>query len=116
VLNQNELTRVHRFAGTSGESSSYRYGLFDCTITGIEIILGCGQIVNACKTSRRDLFFAAAGSCGSLGVITRLKMELIDALPYVELEYIPVNSTNKAYKQFQCFQDDPRVHYMDGIM
>lgn len=107
---------VTRFAGTSGESSSYKYGLFDRTISGIEIILGNGEVVWASTEDHRDLFFTAAGSCGSLGVITLLKMELIQASNYVELEYIPVSSTEEAVKQLRLHQDDYTVDYMDGIM
>jgi delta24-sterol reductase len=110
------LTSVVRFAGTSGESSSYKYGLFDRTISGIELILGNGEVVWASAEEHRDLFFTAAGSCGSLGVITLLKMELISACRYVELEYIPVGSTNEAVKQLRHYQDDPEVDYMDGIL
>lgn len=110
------LTKVDRFAGTSGESSSYKYGLFDRTISGIELILGNGEVVWASAKENRDLFFTAAGSCGSLGVITLLKMELIDASRYVELEYIPVRSTNEAVEQFRRYQDDLEVEYMDGIL
>ncbi|EDU49942.1 cell elongation protein diminuto [Pyrenophora tritici-repentis Pt-1C-BFP] len=105
-----------RFAGTSGESSSYKYGLFDRTITAIELILGNGEVVWASAVHHSDLFFTAAGSCGSLGVITLLKIELIDAKDYVELEYVPVKSTNEAVEQFRRYQEDGSVDYMDGIM
>jgi len=110
------LTSDDRFAGTSGESSSYKHGLFDRTIIGIELILGNGEVVWASAAHHRDLFFTAAGSCGSLGVITLLKLELIDAKDYVELEYVPVKSTNEAVEQFRCYQEDDSVEYMDGIM
>jgi delta24-sterol reductase len=62
------------------------------------------------------LFFTAAGSCGSLGVITLLEMELIDAKSYVELQYIPVHSTQEAVQQLRHYQNDPDVAYMDGIL
>jgi delta24-sterol reductase len=104
------------FAGTSGESSSYKYGLFDRTIRGIELILGDGQLVWASADEHRDLFFAAAGSCGSLGVITLLEMELIEAKSYVELQYIPVKSTQEAVQQLRKYQNEAGVDYMDGIL
>lgn len=104
------------FAGTSGESSSFRYGLFDRTIKGVEIILGNGDIVWASAEEHRDLFYTAAGSCGSLGVITLLEMELIDAKSYVELEYIPVKSTKEAVEQLKHHQQQSDVAYMDGIL
>ncbi|EUC48035.1 hypothetical protein COCMIDRAFT_24089 [Bipolaris oryzae ATCC 44560] len=116
VMELPNITVGGGFAGTSGESSSYKYGLFDRTISGIEMILGNGEVVWASAEDHRDLFFTAAGSCGSLGVITLLKMELIQASNYVELEYIPVSSTEEAVKQLRLHQDDHTVDYMDGIM
>ena len=104
------------FAGTSGESSSFKYGLFDRTVTGIEIILGNGEVIWASADQHRDLFFTAAGSCGSLGVITLLKMELIEAKSYVELEYIPVGSVEDAVRELVHYEGEPDVAYMDGIM
>jgi delta24-sterol reductase len=104
------------FAGTSGESSSFRYGLFDRTVTGVEIILGNGEVIWASADQHRDLFFTAAGSCGSLGVITLLKMELIEAKSYVELEYIPVRNVDEAVQELRHYESEFDVAYMDGIM
>lgn len=104
------------FAGTSGESSSYKFGLFDRTIRGAEIILGNGDTIWTSANQHRDLFFTAAGSCGSLGVITLLELELIDAKSHVELQYIAVNGTQEAVQQLRKYQDKPDVDYMDGIM
>jgi delta24-sterol reductase len=78
--------------------------------------LGSGEVVWATAKEHRDLFFTAAGSCGSLGVITLLEMELIGARSYVELQYIPVGSTQEAVQQLRRYQEDPDVSYMDGIM
>jgi delta24-sterol reductase len=80
------------------------------------MILGNGDIVWASAEEHRDLFFTAAGSCGSLGVITLLELELIDARSNVELQYIPVNGTQEAVRQLRRYQEDPEVDYMDGIM
>jgi delta24-sterol reductase len=104
------------FAGTSGESSSFRYGLFDRTVAGVEIILGNGEVIWASAEQHRDLFFTAAGSCGSLGVITLLKMELIEAKSYVELEYIPVRNVEEAVQELRHYEGESNVAYMDGIM
>ncbi|KAF1838583.1 FAD-binding domain-containing protein [Decorospora gaudefroyi] len=116
VMELPNITVGGGFAGTSGESSSFKYGLFDRTIKGIELILGNGEVVWGSAEDNRDLFFTAAGSCGSLGVITLLEMELIDAKCYVELDYIPVKSTEEAVEQFRYYQDDVTVAYMDGIL
>jgi delta24-sterol reductase len=110
------LTTHSSFAGTSGESSSYKYGLFDRTVRGVEIILGNGEVVWASAEEHRDLFFTAAGSCGSLGVISLLELELMEAKTHVELQYIPVDSVPEAVRQLRKYQDEADVDYMDGIM
>ncbi|KAF1842269.1 FAD-binding domain-containing protein [Cucurbitaria berberidis CBS 394.84] len=116
VMELPNITVGGGFSGTSGESSSYKFGLFDRSIKGIEIILGNGEVIWASADQHRDLFFTAAGSCGSLGVITLLEMELIDAKRYVELQYIPVSSVQEATKQLRHYESQPGVDYMDGIL
>ncbi|KAH8707059.1 24-dehydrocholesterol reductase-like protein precursor [Phaeosphaeriaceae sp. PMI808] len=116
VMELPNITVGGGFSGTSGESSSFKYGLFDRTCIGAEIILGNGDIIWASAEKHQDLFFTAAGSCGSLGVITLLEMQLIDAKQYVELQYIPVSSVQEAVQQLLHYQDRPDVDYMDGIM
>jgi delta24-sterol reductase len=50
----------------------YKYILFDRSIRGIEIILGNGEVIRATAEHHRDQLFTAAGSCGSIRVITLL--------------------------------------------
>lgn len=77
------------FSGTSGESSSFRYGAFDTTINWIEIVLPNGDVTRAYRTKaeKSDLFWGAASGFGTLGVVTLLEVQLKDAQPYVELTY-----------------------------
>ncbi|KAF2255158.1 24-dehydrocholesterol reductase-like protein precursor [Trematosphaeria pertusa] len=118
VMELPNITVGGGFAGTSGESSSFRYGLFDRSIRRIELVLGNGDVIWAGgdDADTRDLFYACAGSCGSLGVITLLEMELMDAKPYVELTYKPVGSAREAVRACREAERDPTVDYMDGIM
>lgn len=119
VMELPNITVGGGFAGTSGESSSFRYGLFDRTIRAIEVVLGNGDVLWATgerDNPHRDLFFACAGSCGSLGVVTLLEMELIDAKPYVELEYRAVGSVKEAVDVLQEAEQDPSIDYIDGIL
>jgi len=67
------------FAGTAGESSSFRYGFFDRTVNWIEMVLADGEVVRASGTEREDLFLGAASSFGTLGVATLLEIQLIEA-------------------------------------
>lgn len=77
------------FSGTSGESSSFRYGAFDATINWIEIVLGNGDVTKASRTTseKTDLFWGAASAFGTLGVVTLLEVQLREAKPYVQLTY-----------------------------
>lgn len=104
------------FAGQAGESSSFRYGLFDKTITWLEIVLANGEVVTATKSLNSDLFSSAAASFGTLGVTTLLKIELIKAKPYVELKYHLVASMLQGVQMFESLTEDASVDYVDGIM
>jgi hypothetical protein len=118
VMELPNITVGGGFAGTSGESSSFRYGLFDRTVRSIEIMLGNGEVVRASgeDPETRDLFFGAAGSCGSLGIVTGLEMQLVDARRFVEVTYIPVSSVKESIDVLREAEWDPSVDYMDGIL
>jgi Delta24-sterol reductase len=105
------------YAGSSGESSSFRYGLFENTIRSIEIVLGDGQVVKASKTERADLLEAAAGSFGTFGVTTMLEVQLMPAKHYVELDCLPVDSVTTAITELEIATNE-RFHndYVDGIV
>ncbi|OQO12182.1 hypothetical protein B0A48_02823 [Cryoendolithus antarcticus] len=104
------------FAGTAGESSSFKHGLFDKTITRIEMILANGEVVEASNDVRPDLFHAAAGSFGTLGVITLLEMPLLEAKPYVEVIYTTVTSMEDAITTIEDLTANPSINYLEGIM
>lgn len=104
------------FAGTAGESSSFKYGIFDCTINRIEIVLANGDVVNASSTERPDLLSGAAGSCGTFGVITLLEIQLIEATKYVELTYHPVTSISETVQKCKDETKNSSIDYLDGII
>lgn len=103
------------FAGTSGESSSFRYGFFDRTVNSIEIVLPDGEVVTASSRERSDLFYGAAASFGTLGVTTLLEVQLIVAKKYVELTYHPVMSMHEALQKFEEATREEANEYLDGI-
>ena len=104
------------FAGTSGESSSFRYGLFENTINWIEMILANGEVVTASPQENSDLFHASASSFGTLGVTTLLEVQLIEAKTYVELTYRPVSSMAEAMQVMEKAVNDSSIDYLDGIL
>lgn len=106
------------FAGASGESSSFRYGLFCETVRSIEIVLGNGDIVRATPTNPEtmDLFHEVAGSCGTFGVVTLLELRLIDSKDYVRLSYKPTRSPSEALEIIHDAVNDDSIDFIDGII
>ncbi|PYI11773.1 FAD binding domain protein [Aspergillus sclerotiicarbonarius CBS 121057] len=110
------ITAGGGFSGTSGESSSFRHGFFDATVTRIEIILGNGEIRTASRTENAELFHAAASAFGTMGVITMLEIQCRDAKPFVELSYLPARTIHDAMQIFHEKTHDPDIDYLDGIV
>ena len=104
------------FAGIAAESSCFKYSLFDSTVPFIEVVLADGTIVTASKDHNADLLRGAAGTCGTLGVITLLKVDLMPAKKYVELEYFPVKSADEALVTLEKTCKDAENQYVDGIL
>ncbi|KAK4560393.1 hypothetical protein LTR86_005589 [Recurvomyces mirabilis] len=104
------------FAGTAGESSGFKYGFFDSTVNWIEIVLATGEIVTASPTEHSDLFYAAAGTFGTLGVTVLLELQLIDAKQYVELTYQPTSSIRETLAALKAACEAESNDYVDGIM
>lgn len=104
------------FAGTGGESSSFKYGFFDSTVNWIEMVLADGQVVYASKSERPDLFDGAAGTFGTLGITTLLELRLVKATTHVELTYHPVVSLTEAVHKLGEAQEDPSNDFVDGIL
>ena len=103
------------FAGTAGESSSFRHGFLDNTINWIEIVLPDGEVVMASNTVKPDLFHGIKGTFGTLGVTTLLEIRLIEAKSYVELTYRPVNNTQDLILELEMGMREPSLHYIDAI-
>jgi len=104
------------YAGTAGESSSFKHGFFNCTINYVEMVLANGDVVKASETERSDLFTGAAGAVGSLGIVTAVELRLIEATKYVEASFYPVTSVPEATKNLQEWSKNPNLDYIDGIL
>lgn len=100
------------FSGTSGESSSFRYGAFDATVKSVEIVLPTGMVEMASKTANKPLFWGAASAFGTLGVVTMLEVELREAKRFVQMTYTVVGS---AAAGLQVMEEAKAVDYLDGI-
>ncbi|KAH6621122.1 hypothetical protein B0J18DRAFT_431633 [Chaetomium sp. MPI-SDFR-AT-0129] len=104
------------FAGSAGESSSFRFGYFDQTVRSVELVLGTGDVVQASPTERPDLFRGAAGTAGTLGIATKLELNLIPARRFVKLEYHRHNTVGDTLAAVRRATEDPSNDYVDGII
>ncbi|EME40739.1 hypothetical protein DOTSEDRAFT_90871 [Dothistroma septosporum NZE10] len=105
------------YAGTAGESSSFKYGFFNETLNKVEMVLANGEKVSASEEQNPDLFHGAAGAVGTLGVTTVVELRLKKATKFVEATYHPVTSMRDAITKLQDFISRPEdFDYIDGIM
>ncbi|KAK2782862.1 hypothetical protein FQN53_009548 [Emmonsiellopsis sp. PD_33] len=110
------ITAGGGYAGTAGESSSFKHGFFDRTTNSVEMVLANGEITTASGTQNADLFRGAAGSVGTLGITTLLELQLIPATKYVKATYHPMRSVADAIKSVEEETKNPINDYVDGIL
>ncbi|KAI8950259.1 hypothetical protein F4801DRAFT_353130 [Xylaria longipes] len=140
------ITAGGGFAGTAGESSSFKHGYFDESVNAVEIVLPDGEIVVAKPGSRRagaqqqsaeaasralintklgegedpekyaDLFHGAAGAVGTLGITTLLELRLIEAKRFVRTTYRRTSTAAEAIRAVREECGKPGNDYVDGIL
>ncbi len=101
--------------GGAGESSSFKWGLFDNCCLEYEVILGNGKVVKASPKVKADLFYGLASSYGSVGIISAAKLKLIPAKKYVRLKYIKVNSFEEVVEVIKK-ETKRGSDFVDGIL
>jgi len=105
------LTVGGLICGTGVESSSARHGLFADTPVEYEVVLSNGDLVTCSAQENSDLFHAIPWSHGTLGFLTAVKLPLMPAARYVELEYHPTCSLAEA----QRLLESERHEFVEGI-
>ncbi|KAF2250777.1 FAD-binding protein [Trematosphaeria pertusa] len=110
------ITAGGGYAGTAGESSSFKYGFFDRTINSVEMVLADGEVVKASEKENEDLFRGAAGAVGSLGITTLIELQLIQAKKFVKTTYHPTTSIAQAVQEVKKQTENQENHYVDGIL
>ncbi|KAH7629749.1 hypothetical protein B0T09DRAFT_399301 [Sordaria sp. MPI-SDFR-AT-0083] len=124
------ITAGGGFAGTAGESSSFRHGFFDDTVREVEMVLGDGEVVKvrnpdivkaeakgaAVEVEKGDLFRGAAGAVGTLGTTTLLEVQLMEAKKYVKTEYKRASSVAEAIRMVREETQKGDNDYVDGIL
>lgn len=111
------ITTGGGYAGTSGESSSFKHGYFNRTLKQVEMVLANGDVVTCSDKQHPDLFHGAAGALGTFGVTTLVEIQLQKAARFVETTYHPVASMDEAVEKCQAFTaPGSKFDYVDGIM
>ncbi|OXV10623.1 hypothetical protein Egran_01616, partial [Elaphomyces granulatus] len=82
----------------------------------IEVVLPNGEKVTASRSEKSDLFRGAAAAFGTLGVVTLLEVQLMEAKKYVELTYHYASNMSHAMKLMEEATDDTSNDYLDGIV
>ncbi|KAL9135369.1 MAG: hypothetical protein Q9175_003445 [Cornicularia normoerica] len=103
-------------AGTACESTSFRHGFLADTVSWMEVILPTGEVIGASRESNEDLYHGVAGSFGTLGVVTLLKIKLVKAKPFVELTYHLVYGVDDAVGATRKACGNALNDYVDGIV
>jgi len=100
------------FSGASGESTGWKEGLFDCSIDEVEMILGNGEVVRAVQDGENsELFNGARCTLGTLGVITLLKVRLIQVDDAVQLVYHHTTSTKETIGHLAKLCEDEEAEF-----
>jgi FAD/FMN-containing dehydrogenase len=103
-------------AGYAIESMSHKHGGFHDSCLELEVVSGTGEVLRCSRAENRDVFEMIHGSYGALGIITKLKFELIPAKPFVHMEYQRHESFESFNEQMQeqCAALD--VDFVDAIV
>lgn len=121
------ITAGGGFAGSAGESSSFRHGWFDDTVQSVEMVLPDGEVVTAHNPTLNnssspdtgkyaDLYRGAAGAVGTLGVTTMLELNLVKAKKFVRTRYQRTSSVAEAIQLVKEATADEKNDYVDGIL
>ena len=78
-------------SGMGVESTSFRNGLPHESVLEMDVLVGTGEIITCSREENVELFRAFPNSYGSLGYVVRLKIELEDVAPFVELAHVRYN-------------------------
>ena len=87
-----QLTVGGLVMGAGIESASHRRGLFQHICRSYELVLPDGSLVQCSPQSDPDLFYSIPWSYGTLGLLTKVEIEIVPSRRFVRLDYIPVYS------------------------
>lgn len=99
--------------GAALESSSHRYGQVNDTCIEYELVLGNGEQTTASAQKNSDLFYALAGSYGTLGILTSVKLKIREAKKWVHLIYHHFADIKEA---IEMLSSPHKADFIEGIV
>jgi hypothetical protein len=110
------LTFSGLIAGVGGGSSSFKYGFIHETILEMDIITSNGEIITCSRDSYAELFYAIPNSMGTLGYITRLKLKIRPAAPYVKVDYKRYTDSKTYFEDLDKYCKNDNIDFIDGTI
>ena len=102
--------------GISIESSSFKYGWGHDSVIDIDVLTADGEVLFCEKNNEnKDLFNSIPNSYGTLGYITRAKIELVEAKPYVKLINYKFNDSKSAFEFLNIQVKNKDADFIDAV-
>jgi len=98
-------------------SNSYIHGFFNNNVIDFDIILGNGEIVkNVSEGNHSELYYGIGGTYGTMGIITRVKMKLINCESYVKIDYYHYKSFHDFYDSFSLRIEEQKDDFIEAFV
>jgi FAD/FMN-containing dehydrogenase len=93
-----------------GISTLYQQGAQIDAVQALQVVTGHGDIVWCSETDNADLFSAALGGLGQVGIITRARLELVPAPTWVGTCVVPYRDADAAFEAMRAAVECGRAH------
>ena len=103
-------------AGCSIEAMSYKYGGFHDSCSEYDLITGDGRVITCSPDSDPSYFNMVHGSYGTLAILSRLTFRLVDAKPFVQMEYRSFEAFAEFEAEMHARCDTADFDFVDGII
>lgn len=101
--------------GAAGESSSFKFGLFNDTCLSYQLLLADGTILEVSPTQYADLFYGIAGSYGSLAILLQITLRLIPAKPFVRITCSHFRNSQEFFTALMETVEHSTADYIDAV-
>ena len=104
--------------GISIESSSFKYGWGHDSVIDMDILISSGEVLFCTNNNEnKELFNSIPNSYGTIGYITRVKLELIEAKKYVNVINHKFTNNKKAFLFMKNITKNKKykIDFMDAV-